>query len=68
MLSNQASPVNTQKVNFSQDGNKVAIATRHTNGQIDLILHDRLKEQEIWQKRIDSGQIVSLRPCNSFIP
>lgn len=66
MLSNQTSQVDSQKVNFSPDGDKVAIVTRRINGQIELILHDRLKGEEIWQRKpIDYGQIVSPMPWAS---
>ena len=60
MLSNQTLQFDSQKVNFGPDGDKVAIVTRRTNGQIELILYDRLKGEEIWQRKpIDYGEIVS---------
>jgi hypothetical protein len=61
--SNQPSPVHSQKVNFSTDGNIVVIATRHINGQIELILQDHRKGEEIWQRKLlNYGGIVSPRP------
>lgn len=49
MLSNNAN-VNSQRINFSRDGNKVVIATRKLNGQVEIILFDRLDSQEAWPR------------------
>jgi len=65
MLSTQTPQINSQRINFSPDSNKVVIATRETNGQIEIILYDRVKSQESWPRKTPKVSFVSPRPSAS---
>ncbi|KAE9369743.1 hypothetical protein N431DRAFT_560502 [Stipitochalara longipes BDJ] len=59
MLSSTTRQLDSQKINFNLGSNMVAIVTRRINGQMELILQDHLRGEEIWpRKPIDYGQIT----------
>jgi hypothetical protein len=58
----------SQRINFSQSGHRVVVATRNGAGDVKIVVFDRAKSAVHWSKTTDAVNTVSLALASSHAP